>query len=1232
MARPGGVLHSTAVLAVVVLGLVALAGLGAGVAGASSTAEEATYNDTPVGPLDGSVQTTDDGPVTLQTSDELDEEIPEEIREALPDIIFEEIPEELLLGLLGELPEDLADDIEEELELLDEIPDGILENLIEDMLDSIPEEFLEDPPDDLIEDPPDEIPAVLCRAQDMAGKEDPSTREEWGPTDVNAQLGNHNLTVATNELGSVTVFKYPSPSYASHVKHHAMDRQKPYYGADNNSGAFLGLVVTTDDGTTDLEWLRDWGGVSTVDPDYADHVDQHWDASFSDTLHTEYRNNDLGLDVSVTDAVPLETDAFVRDVAISADEDSPVTDVEVVSYANFNLVDNTDAAIPTQDWCDESQNDADVHYDDGSDAIVYETPEFETVLPDEMLQGAGPEFSVATAMGFDGESSQYQIAGDDYMTDSPDDPYRLLSNGTVDLPGQDEHSGQVSTAMTRDVDFTDGTGQARIYLSAASEDEPELALGEEAVATLDHARELALEEEIDTKEEYYRSLVGDAPMPEGAPENVTELSKRALVTLVQLWDPHTTNEHGYSGSIMAAAPTQAPYGADWIRDGSYFNYALDRYVGQNASGKHDWVDQHNRWYMSLQQNPGGPCPEHCHENMQYYDLGLGIVPDSTLLRTIAADELPFLSAVHDGEWAMNYYADGVPAGPLGGQIDQTAYGAHTLWDHYAVSGNETYLERIYPAIRLAADRMTDESECVDGETNLQCPRPEDDNPEFTQTIRGGASAYMGLDAAAKAAGELYDITGNESYAEDAYAYAYRRDELSIAMDEHYWNDTGGGVYDSGFYGERRGSPSPRVAMSSFMRPVDHPRMQSHLENMWATINRTFSGEVDQGQYETKELIGLGVAARESDDPPVSLDELETGVEWLATEAARSDSTHVMGEAWLRQTYADDSVDAAVSQPHTWQQLLTYMSALVVYGNESIDEVDLVGHESYTEWRRHDGTVTAVEIDDQVATNQSAEATATVRNDAPVEQRYHVTLELEGPEGAVYTVAETDIGPLGPDETQTVSLGWEAEAVPTGTFDATVSVWKATAGDGGTVTPEAIAAEPTGLAAAELRHVELDTTTESDAVLVGSAAQFTVDTLDPATVTVTAGDVFDLSVTVANGGGVRSTATVLARNDGDDIGSDAVELDAGDETTVTLDGLDSHDLSAGEYDLTVVILHDGVEHDAVTGEMTVTAVDEDQTGDADDGADDDGPGFGLSLAIVSGAIACLYVFRRKSRST
>jgi len=915
-----------------------------------------------------------------------------------------------------------------------------------------------------------EAPKIACSAAEMEKKKNRSGREVWGPTDLNAQIGNQKLLVGTNQKGTLTVFKYPNPSYADQIKHHAFDRRAPYYGSDPNAGAFLGVIMKMEDGSTKFDWLREWGPLSTKSPEYGDHVNQRWRSKSSDALITEFSNDTLGLNVRVTSTVPRGEDVFIRDITVERTSQSSVSGIELVSYENFNLVEDKDELAPTQDWCSEGENGETATYVHPTDAVVHASPDRDHGW----LGQSGAEFSIATAMAFDGKSSQHQVSGDDYRGDHSNDPYRLLSEGDTNLPGQDQFRGQTSVALTKTLDLEDGQDQARLYFAAASAPTPGKDLSDAVIQKIETARSLSLQQVLQEKRRWFEQYMQGAPMPAGASENVSRVSRRSLASVVQVWDDQTQNEHGFSGNLVASIATQGPYGADWIRDGAYFNYMLDRYFGPEGDGLHKWVAQHNRWYMSLQQNPGGPCPEHCHDNMQDYDFA-GLVPSFGPFPEWFAQSTPTASVVPRGGWAMNYYADGQVAGPLGGEIDETAYGAWTLWDHYTVTENESYLRRVYPAIRLVGEYLTED--CVDESTGLQCSRPEDDNFEHTQTIVGGASVYRGLASATKAAAAMHRITGKSRYADQALRYARRRDALGQAIEKHYWDG------EEGYYGRRKGSPRPRAAMPAFLRPVDDPRMENHLKSMWSNVRPTFEGKEDQGLYEAKELIGLGIAARESENPVVGLDKVRKGVNWIADHHARSNSTYVMGEQWVRETYADGEVDSAVSQPHVWEQLLFYMTSLIAYDDPAGSAYDKIGNDVYETWRKHDAEITSPDAADSFsASGDTAEVEAIVTNEASVAQRYHLKLKTGEAGGKLRTSAAMDTKPLPPGGSRRVSLKWDTgDDRISGQQEVRVEVWRATVtGGDGEVGPTDVANQPTSLSAKQYRRVRLDSDTLTQA--------------------------------------------------------------------------------------------------------------------------------------------------------
>lgn len=724
----------------------------------------------------------------------------------------------------------------------------------------------------------------------------------------------------------------------------------------------VGYLAVAGEGTVhardrQVTWLRNW------------EASQRYAANYSDTVVTEYVHDDLGLTVTVTDAVATDRNVLTRQVEVDRQAGSPVRDAEAVAFENFNLVASKLPMSPTKEWCREGQNDDAARYEAGGDAVFH------------YLRNGTAGNDVVTAMGFDGGSDGHQVGGDveesnasvgvsvpfagtvavEWGAGTHGDAYVDVTQDAV-LAGHDRFSGQTTGALTRDLEFSDGSATAAVHLAAAESRNGTREL-------LSAARAEPFAQVREEKREWLEARVADAPLPATDDPNVTALSRRALVTLVQNYDPK-------SGAMVASIATQSPYGADWIRDGAYFNYALDRLLDE-----HGWVNQRNRWYASLQEGANQ------HVNSP---------------------------AIPDGNWAMNYYADGTVAGPIPWEIDETGYGLWTLYDHYRVTGNGTYLEQVYPAIERGAEHLLD---CKDA-AGRQCEAHEDDNLEPAKTIVGGASVDAGLQAAVLAAEAL----GKQ---DDADRFRERLHELGAAIDEHYYDETAGSY------------ASPRVVMPAFLKPLDSPRMQRHLQSMWASVEPTFDGERRVGLYESKSLLGL---AKGWEGNETRMARVEEGLDWVADEHATPD-THVMGEVWLRHpNTSDGEVVTSVSQPHAWEQLLFYLAALETYPpSEAVEETLATGERR---WRRHDPTVVAVDQQDStVSPGDAVKGTVTVRNDGTADGTFGVSYEVVGPDGTTWRGRGANVT-LAPNGTGTVAVGWQVPAgAPAGEYDVRVRAWK-----------------------------------------------------------------------------------------------------------------------------------------------------------------------------------------------
>src|SRR5262245_40205723 len=81
-----------------------------------------------------------------------------------------------------------------------------------------------------------------------------------GASNTNAVAGHGGLTAGVSADGDLTVLSWPSPSFNDHLAYLAGNdldvRDKPHLGADDGMGSYVGLQVTTAQGTS-LVWLRD---------------------------------------------------------------------------------------------------------------------------------------------------------------------------------------------------------------------------------------------------------------------------------------------------------------------------------------------------------------------------------------------------------------------------------------------------------------------------------------------------------------------------------------------------------------------------------------------------------------------------------------------------------------------------------------------------------------------------------------------------------------------------------------------------------------------------------------------------------------------------------------------------------------------------------------------------------------------------------------------------------------
>ena len=690
----------------------------------------------------------------------------------------------------------------------------------------------------------DPLIPVQCAMQGLSG----------APTDVNAQAGDGRITVGLNAAGTITVFRYPNPSFENQVKYYASDRdanQNPT-GALPNEGSFAGVRYTAG-GTTSMAWLRDWP-----------HTQRYLSAATPVPVTTYSAPGGLGLTVTDTDLATVSpADSFVRDFVVTRAPQSPVTAVDLVYYERFDPIASKVRYAPGQDNCLNQLNDQQsAAYDATHQAVVHSWSGIDAT--------SGLPSSVGLAFGFDRPATSHQVGRDGHDTAAPPvgaaDGYDQLTSPPHALGNADSETGQASGALTTRVDFdAHGRDAMRLIIGAG-------ATAESALNVLDSERTRTFAQQSAAVDDDWTAWMQRAVLPATDDALIRDLAERALITIRLAIDPDT-------GAIVASADTQAPYGQDWVRDGSFINEALD------LAGFSDLVTRHDLFEAAAQTSATNP----------------------DVLRP-------------PGNWPMMVYGDGQPGGPIPYEIDETGLGAWTLWRHsqfLSASDARAYLSSVYPAISAAANWLT---ACKDPSNGWQCQANEDDSFTPSQTLHGAGPILLGLRSAVAAAAAVGDTSPV------VQTWQARVAELQAAIDAGYDSRAGG-------YREQPGDAS--AAPVSYtdggwllwpvqLHPYSDSRMQAEARAVWASMQSSFAS--DSGGYEGKSLLG----ACRAWSPPTPAQHAALVRELHDFATLLPSSTGLFSEFWQRLP-PGGPIRGINDAPHVWEHTLFYLAALCIDG-------------------------------------------------------------------------------------------------------------------------------------------------------------------------------------------------------------------------------------------------------------------------------------------------------------
>ena len=415
--------------------------------------------------------------------------------------------------------------------------------------------------------------------------------EAYGPTDVNAQAGDGRLTVNENSAGTVTVFKYPNPSYYNQVKYLALSRDARGRVAAQfpNEGSFAGISYSAH-GKPGFSWLRGW------------RVTQGYDSPDTPVPITVYRSPPrLGLTVTDVDLVVPGTATFVREFWLTRAPSSPVRNARLLYFENFNPVATRFTYFPIADWCLSQLSDQSARYDAGQHAIVNSWRGAD--------QASGASTSVAVAIGSDAPDAAHQVGGDAYdqaaLSGQPTDAYVQADEPPHALGGATSAQGQTTGALAIPLRFDRrGRAAARVEITAGTTDT-------DALRALATARPQRFSDQLGAVARDWHRWLAHTLLPGSRDPRVSYVVKRTLITVRLAIDPD-------SGAIVASSDTQGPYGEDWVRDSSFINQLLD------INGFTGPVTRHDLFLAAIQTSPANPSPVRPWGNWAMTSYGDGI--------------------------------------------------------------------------------------------------------------------------------------------------------------------------------------------------------------------------------------------------------------------------------------------------------------------------------------------------------------------------------------------------------------------------------------------------------------------------------------------------------------------------------------------------------------------------------------------------------------------------------
>jgi hypothetical protein len=695
--------------------------------------------------------------------------------------------------------------------------------------------------------------------------------ESFGPPVATAALGAGSLTAAVNEEGVLTALGWPGPGMYDHVNYMQVTRGWEHKGAPANGGVFGGILLPG----VGVSWLRPEFGWDLVEQRYS--TDCLSQASCGQTLQTVLSGTvgGIGATATITDLVDPASDVLARNVKVAWTQTPPAW--RFVSYANMNPTTSRLPRAPSiTDAALDNFSDFGTVYDASSEVMFHFRPyRIDPVAPTMLATGqAGVRGALEAAAGAFGPGVYIAVGG----ASAPDEvqageeAFGLVRSEAEDTPLLDPYYDSMDGNLSGSVAAFGKTAGAMAWavpgepdgsytIWAAAAERPS-----EAAAVVAAARTRGFAAVRAGSEAWWRDWIGRARLPATDDAQTLAVSRRALIAIRTAQDRRT-------GAIVAGITPFTPYRQDWVRDGSFFNYAL------LVAGYDEMVAAHNDFYRRIWRT--------------------------------------------GGTWDSIYYPDGAEAGfvyPY--EVDSQAFALWALWLPYELgTGSQparaAELARSWDAIKATADALM---ACHDPTNDLQCRAAEDDAIEPTQGTQGAATVYLALRKAAEAAAVL-------GYAEDYARWSVRAEKLREATLGTLCQPDCASAYD----GKGRGG----VYLAWPSRLLEgETQLQDHLANFVDRLDAqsALAAPAVGGylQYPMEPILALAPLWTGAN----KASRLDGWVDWLTHTVAAPGVGH-FGERIFRVSGEPGEYPYlhSIGFPHIWSGTEAYLAAAFVYGLE-----------------------------------------------------------------------------------------------------------------------------------------------------------------------------------------------------------------------------------------------------------------------------------------------------------